>query len=115
MPSHFRSLAAYQRSRALADDLHAVVVRWPHFERDSVGLQLVRSADSISANIAEAAGRWTAADKRRFLLIARGSLYETEHWIDCARTRGLITTDLDERLAAIARALSGMVKQPTPR
>jgi four helix bundle protein len=115
MPSNFRSLAAYQRSRSLGDDLHALVVRWPAFERDSVGIQLVRSADSISANIAEAAGRWTAADKRRFLLIARGSLYETEHWIDCAQARGLIKTDLSERIAAIARALSGMVKQPAPR
>jgi four helix bundle protein len=115
MPSNFRSLAAYQRSRALAEEMHAIVVRWPVFGRDTVGLQLVRAVDSVAANIAESAGRWTAADKRRFLIIARGSLYEAEHWIDCARTRGLLNRDYDEQLAAIARALSGLVKQPTPR
>ena len=81
----------------------------------SVGLQLIRSADSVGANIAEAAGRWTPADKRRLLLIARGSLYETEHWVDRARARGLIRTELDDRLAEIARALSGMIKQPAPK
>ena len=81
----------------------------------SVGLQLIRSADSVGANIAEAAGRWTAADKRRFLLIARGSLYETEHWIDRARVRGLIRTDESDRLAEIARALNGMIKTPAPK
>src|SRR5687768_7498919 len=63
MPSNFKSLAAYQRSRALAEELYRVVMQWPAFDRDSVGLQMVRSADSISANIAEAAGRWSAADK----------------------------------------------------
>jgi four helix bundle protein len=115
MASNFRSLAAYQRSRRLADDLRVMALRWPPFDRDSVGLQLIRSADSVSANIAEAAGRWTAADKRRLLLIARGSLYETEHWIDCARARGLVSRDFDERLASIARALSGLIKQPAPK
>ncbi len=115
MASNFRSLAAYQRSRALADDLYVVALAWPAFDRDSVGLQLIRAADSVSANIAEAGGRWTVADKRRFLMIARGSLYETEHWIDCAQTRGLIKTDLSERVAGIARALNGLIKQPTPK
>ena len=38
-----------------------------------------------------------------FLLIARGSLLETEHWLDCARTRGLISQSYDERIADIAR------------
>src|SRR4051794_18461315 len=115
MPSRFRSLTAWRLSVELADELHGLIARWPQFDRASVGLQLVRSADSIGANIAEAAGRWSAADKRRFLLIARGSLYETEHWIDRARSRGLISEDLDDRLAEIARALNGMVKQPAPR
>jgi four helix bundle protein len=115
MPSNFRSLVAYQRARALADDLHAVVVRWPSFERDTVGLQLVRAADSVAANIAEAGGRWTVADKRHFLIIARGSLYETEHWVDCARARGLINGDPSDRLAAIARALNGLVAKSRPK
>ena len=83
-----QSLAAWRLSVELADELHGAVVRWPEFDRDSVGLQLMRSVDSVGANIAEAAGRWSAADKRRFLLIARGSLYETEHWIDRARAAG---------------------------
>jgi four helix bundle protein len=115
MGSRFRSLAAWQLSVALADELHGAIARWSEFDRMSVGLQLVRSADSVGANIAEAAGRWTAADKRRFLLIARGSLYETEHWIDRARARQLTTATYDDRLAEIARALNGMIKQPAPR
>jgi four helix bundle protein len=115
MASRFRSLTVYRLSVELADELQAAVVRWPQFDRESLGLQLIRSADSVGANIAEAAGRWTAADKRRVLFIARGSLYETEHWIERARRRGLITNDPSERVAEIARALNGMIKKPGPR
>src|SRR5829696_2986079 len=111
MPSNFRSLVAWQRARAVADELHGLVGSWPTFDRDSVGLQLIRSADSVAANIAEAGGRWTVADKRHFLMIARGSLYETEHWLDCARSRGLLNDDRDQQLAAIARALNGLVNR----
>ena len=114
MASNFKSLVAYQRARELADELHSIVARWPAFDRDSVGLQLIRSADSVAANIAEAGGRWTVADKRHFLIIARGSLYETEHWLDCARARRLISDDRDQQLAAIARALNGLVNRSRP-
>ena len=114
MPSNFKSLAVYERSCALAEHLYEVVPTWPAFDRETVGLQLIRAADSVSANIAEAGGRWTAADKRRFLTIARGSLYETEHWIDTARRRGLLDIDLGDELAAIARPLNGLIEQPTP-
>ena len=77
-------------------------------------MQLMRAADSIAANIAEATGRWHEADKRRLLIIARGSLYETEHWLVRAATRKLITESYDDRLADIARMLSGLITRPTP-
>jgi four helix bundle protein len=115
MPSRFRSLSAYRLAVQLADDLHRLVARWPPFDRETVGLQLIRAVDSVGANIAEAAGRWTAADKRRHLIIARGSLYETEHWLDRAQARGLVSDDRSGQVAEVARALNGMIKQPAPR
>ena len=114
MPSRFRELPVYRQSAVLADAVFEDVARWPDLARSTVGAQLVRSVDSVGANIAEASGRWTAAEKRRFLLIARGSLYETEHWLARAKARGITTNDYTEELAAIARALNGMVKQRPP-
>jgi four helix bundle protein len=106
-------LAAYRRARDLADEVHRMVVRWPAFERDLVGRQLVRAADSVSANIAEAAGRWTVTDRRRQLRIARGSLLETEHWLEVAYARGLTERDMTDRIPPIARPLSGLIAKPT--
>ena len=45
--------------------------------KNTVGKQIVRSADSIGANIAEGTGRHNFQDNQRFVKIARGSLNET--------------------------------------
>jgi four helix bundle protein len=111
MESSFRRLAAYQAAARLGDQVHAVVAIWQSADRWSLGMQLLRSVDSIGANIAEAAGRESRLDRRRFLIIARGSLYETEHWLARAEARGLLpaTPSLDE----VARTLSGLIKRLT--
>jgi four helix bundle protein len=110
-PSGFRELVAYRLAAELANELYAEVTGWPWFPRTSLGLQLVRSADSIGANIAEGAGRWHTRDRRRFLFIARGSLYETQHWVLTAETRGLLEKGRLERLEEAARVLNGLIKR----
>src|SRR5437763_1209155 len=99
MRSAFRDLRAYQLAAELSDELHALVGRWPARDRDTHGDQLMRSVDSIGANIAEASGRWYRTEQRRLLYIARGSLLETEHWMMRAETRGLLEKGSTDRLA----------------
>lgn len=112
MPSAFYDLVAYRRSADLADELRSAVSRWDSFDLWSVGLQLMRAIDSVGANMAEGRGRWHPADRRRFYVIARGSLYEAEHWLSVAETRGLIPTGTKARLDDIARPLSGLIRRP---
>jgi four helix bundle protein len=52
---------------------------------------MIRSADSIGANIAEGTGRGTFKDNRKFVDNARGSLYETRHWLRRAFRRTLLS------------------------
>ena len=85
-----RNLRVYQLSEDLADRIWDVVGGWQNFARDTVGKQVVRSADSIGANIAEGTGRGAFQDNRRFVRIARGSLNETKHWLRRAYRRGLL-------------------------
>ena len=65
--------------------------KWGAFARNTVGGQLVRSADSVGANIAEGCGRGSYQDNRRFIRMARGSLYETRHWLRRAFRRQLLS------------------------
>ena len=74
----------------LYDDIWSIVTSWQYFERNTVGIQLVKAADSIGANIAEGAGRGTPKENKRFVRISRGSLNETKYWIRRASMRRLI-------------------------
>ena len=89
----FQELQVYQLSEQLADDIWKIVEGWNFFAKDTVGKQIVRSADSIGANIAEGVGRGSYQENRRFIKIARGSLNETQHWLRRAYTRNLLTNE----------------------
>src|SRR5881394_1569049 len=91
--TNFENLRVYQMSEQLADLVWDVVNCWPILARDTVGKQLIRSADSIGANIAEGTGRGSYQDNRRFVRIARGSLYETRHWLRRAFKREFLVND----------------------
>ena len=88
--TNFEKLQVYQLSEKIADSIWNIVVTWNPLARDTVGKQIVRSADSIGANIAEGSGRGSLVDNRRFVRMARGSLYETLHWLRRSYTRKLL-------------------------
>ena len=113
MDSDFNQLRVYRYAVELADEIYTAVEHWPILARTTIGTQLIRSIDSIGANIAEATGRHAPADRRRLLVIARGSLHETEHWMNRAIKRGLLPHGTTERLEEIAKPLNGLMKRPT--
>jgi len=51
------------------------------FAKSTIGSRFVKSADSIGANIAEESEKGSSLDNKRFAKIARGSLFETKHWL----------------------------------
>jgi four helix bundle protein len=106
--SNFENLRIYQLSTQLANEIWKIVLTWNMFAKDTVGKQLVRAVDSIGANIAEGSGRGSARDNCRFLRIARGSSYETRHWLFCAKNRNL----LSEKEIAV---LSPLMKELIPK
>lgn len=106
MKTNFENLDIYKLSEKLADRVWEIVVEWNFLAQDTVGKQVVRSADSIGANIAEGSGRGTDKDYSRFLHIARGSLYETRHWLRRAVKRKLLTEKQVEELSSITNELT---------
>jgi four helix bundle protein len=89
--TNFENLRVYQLSEEISDLVWEIVVKWKWLAQDTVGKQLIKSADSIGANIAEGTGRGSYADNRRFARIARGSLFEVKHWLRRAYKRDLLT------------------------
>lgn len=64
--TNFEKLQVYRLSEKIADSIWNIVIDWNSLARDTVGKQIIRSADSIGANIAEGSGRGSLQDNRRF-------------------------------------------------
>jgi four helix bundle protein len=104
--TNFERLQVYQLSEKIADNIWNIVGTWNTFARDTVGKQIVRAADSIGANVAEGSGRGSLVDNRRFIRMARGSLYETLHWLRRSYTRKLLSQSEVKNLRVLVQELS---------
>lgn len=106
--TNFENLEIYQVSEKLSDRVWEIVLSWNHLAQDTIGKQLIRSTDSIGANIAEGSGRGSDQDYKRFLFMARGSLYETRHWLRRAFKRNLLS---DKQI----KTLTLLIDELTPK
>jgi four helix bundle protein len=84
------NLQIYQMSMSIADEIWNEVIKWNYFEKRSIGLQLTRAADSISANIAEGYGRRYPKETMQFFYYSRGSLKESICFLQKSFNRKLI-------------------------
>jgi four helix bundle protein len=80
----------------IGDEIWFSVVDWENLAKYSVGQQIVRSADSIAANISEGYGRYHFKDRKNFMFYARGSHYETITWLTKAKNRKIISNEFFE-------------------
>ena len=74
-------LDVYKLAEELSDMVWYNFDKWNKKIQNTVGYQIIRSSDSISANLAEGYGRYTPADRKKFYLYSRGSLEETKSWL----------------------------------
>lgn len=106
-------LEVFQIANEIGDIVWTVVGKWSYFEKDTIGKQLVRSADSISANIAEGYGRYYFKENIQFCYYSRGSLLETKFWLLKTKSRNLIEQenydDLNEKVDLLLKKLNGYI------
>jgi four helix bundle protein len=95
-------------AEGLADLAWKVAASWGHLAQQTLGIQLIKSADSIGANIAEGSGRGSLAEKKRFAKIARGSLFEVKHRLRRAYKRQLLA---DKEV----KAFQHLIEELTPK
>ena len=71
--------------------------------------QFRRAAFSISLNIAEGSGRFSKADRKNFLIIARSSSYECAAIIDHLTALNFINQAVKENLLNLLEEISKML------
>lgn len=96
---NYRNLIVWQRAQHLAFQIMQLVQHVPQSWANAVVVrQIISSATSIGANIAEGHGRYTPGAYRNHLSIARGSAAETDSWLDLLRRSGWITVEEEATL-----------------
>lgn len=116
---NLEDLKIYQTSMSIGDEVWELVNKWDYFQKDTIGKQLVRSADSIAANLSEGYGRYHYKDAQKFNYYSRGSLYETKTWIKKAARRGLIAEvahkEITSDLNLLVKMLNAYIKSIGPK
>ncbi len=107
-------LNVYKVSFHLSNYVWRVVIKWDYFSKKTIGDQLVRSIDSISANIAEGFGRYGKKDKIKFYRYSMGSIKESQDWIQKAWIRNIIEENeynhIISKLNDLPRELNHLIK-----
>ncbi len=86
-------LEVYKLSEQLSDKIWNDYFTWLEKVRRNIGYQIIRSSDSIAANISEGYGRFTPADRKVFYRYARGSFEETKTWLRKLIRRKVVNQD----------------------
>ncbi len=96
MVERFEDLEVFQRAYRLSLEVHRASLDFPSLEQHALADQVRRASKSICANIAEGFGRqaMSAAEFKRFLLIALGSSDEMRVWARYCLDLGYIDDDV---------------------
>ncbi|MFW5803769.1 MAG: four helix bundle protein [bacterium] len=107
-------LRVYIQAFEFSNLIWSICSEWNLFAKKTIGEQMVRSADSMSANIAEGYGRFHYKENLKFCYYARGSFEETRDWIKKADFRNLIPEDhknqLQQFMESYPKSLNAYIK-----
>lgn len=98
-------LEVYELAEQFSDNIWEIVMGWDQFRKDTIGKQIVRSADSIGANIAEGYGRFYYKESKQFYFYSRGSVQETKSWVGKCKRRKLVGENKCDELLSMAEAI----------
>jgi four helix bundle protein len=93
-----KELEVYKVAMEIGEIVWQIVNKWDYFNKDTLGKQYTRAADSIALNISEGYGRYHYAENRNFCYYSRGSAFETATVTKKAISRNLISEEEQELL-----------------
>ena len=107
-------LEVYKTALEIGEKVWAIVDKWDYFNKDTLGKQFVRAADSISLNIAEGYDRFFYKENKNFNYYSRGSAFESTTCLRKAFERKLISEDQNKELrilfAKYFKLINGYIK-----
>lgn len=94
-------LEVYKVALEIGDEVWDIVIKWDHFNRDTLGKQFTNAADSIALNIGEGYGRFHFKENKNFNYYARGSAFESTACLRKAHKRKLVSDEVNTVLRKV--------------
>jgi len=114
----YRDLDAWQLAMEIVIEIYRVTRAFPAEEKFGLIAQIRRAAVAIPSNVAEGRGRLGAAEFRRFVSIARGSVAEVETQLAVAVALSYIdantVTSLSSKLDRLSKMLFSLYRSLSP-
>lgn len=110
----FTDLKVWQEGHAFALAIYKATERFPARENFGLTSQIQRASTSITSNITEGFERGSKKEFVQFLVIARGSLGETQNQLLLARDLGYITKEqfgaLAEQSVVVHKMINALIR-----
>ncbi len=114
MTTGLENLKVYQMTEALEVEVYKILKEFPKEEIYGSVDQIKRSSSSVSNNIAEGYGRYSFAEKIRYMYIAKGEAEETKRNIIRSSKKGLLSVNVANKLSDmytdLLKAISGYIR-----
>lgn len=98
MYKSYRDLDIWKNGIEVANSIYDITKKFPKDELFGLGIQMRRSAVSISSNIAEGFARQYNKEYKQFLFVALGSCSELETQIIVGSDQGYYSKEIKESL-----------------
>ena len=110
-----KDLEIYNLTLDLSEEVWEIYNSLTNDLKYNIGSQVIRSVDSIGANIAEGYGRFYYKDSIRFYYNARISLWESKHWVLLLYKRNLVSKEkyikIIKKLEVLGKKLNGFIRK----
>jgi len=111
---NFKQMDVWKHSRYLCNEIFLILKEVKSNDFDHLKKHMFRTSISVISNIAEGLGRETDKEKIRFLIIARGSLYELESQViilkDLNIQFGKLSSGVFKRIQETEKLINGTIR-----
>ena len=105
----YHNILVWRKAHELTLKIYKITKKFPKDELFGVVSQLRRASSSVPANIVEGNARRTNKEYAQFLIQARGSLSESQYFLELSRDLTYISTDEFNRLISISIEVGKML------
>ena len=105
----YHNLLVWGKAHEYTLEIYKITKQYPKDELFGIVSQLRRASSSVPANIVEGSARRTDKEFCQFLVQARGSLVETQYFLELSKDLGYLSEDYFNKLTEISIEIAKML------